>query len=707
MIKTVFRVPVFRYSLIVLLISCLCGLTFYFSIQYNRAQKLREDVDRLVTIRENSAQIDSCILTLYSADNDSRLYSVTGNIQYLKQFVKQVKEVDSIFDLIIADSFSNSPTSEKISHLLESKRAKTNDYLRLRRLSDSLIASLILNPIPLNKDRALNNPDRSFQEPLRNDTAAEPKRKKLLGRIADAFSRSKPAKAGQITTPQAESAKTDTIYIAGGTANRYNSNNRKLIAANTGMRNKEREMLFVNSGIIQELIVVLKRYKNEEQNYVALNKKELRSTLHKVFSGFSELSLLTGTILVLLLVTLLYNLWKVFRHQRRMVKHGAEASRVATEKSTFLANMSHEIRTPLNSIVGFAEQLEQSQLNTQQSGQIKAVRSSADMLLSVVNQVLDFSKYETGKMNFDQDSFRLNNVVTEVRRAMNVLAEQKQLTLTTELLYDEEICLSGDAFRLRQVLMNLIGNAIKFTNSGKVALKVWTTLIDDYTHKLHVVVEDTGIGINPTQLPFIFKEFTQAGSNQKQNRSGTGLGLAISKSIVELQGGEITAQSEAGKGSVFAFTIPFQLGENVALKNETEFNEEEIRAFLKNKRILLAEDNSINVLLAKTILHKWDINCEVAYNGKEALSLFEKNTYDLVLTDIQMPEMGGVELASRIRQTTDQEKAKIPILAITANVTKEDHVYYLGNGINEIALKPFFEKELIDKIGSVLKSFIN
>lgn len=228
--------------------------------------------------------------------------------------------------------------------------------------------------------------------------------------------------------------------------------------------------------------------------------------------------------------------------------------------------------------------------------------------------------------------------------------------------------------------------------------------LPDSATALHVAVIDTGIGISAQHLPTIFKEFTQVVVGGKQSRGGTGLGLTISKSIIELQGGGITVESEPDKGSAFIFQIPFALSESNDQILMGDFDETSARMLLRNKHVLLAEDNIINVLLATTMLKKWNMNYNVAYNGREAFSLFGKINFDLVMTDIQMPEMDGVELAAKIRSASDLEKVNTPILAITANVTKEDHQTYFSSGIDAIELKPFFEKELIDKIDSLLKN---
>lgn len=698
MIKAVFKTPVFRYGLIVLLISSLSLITFYLYAKYKRSQQLRAGVYKLMSIRENTSQIDDCILILFSADNDSRLYGATRDPRYFQRFVTQIKEVDALLDrLTVADERPIQSSSVKISTLIDSKTAMTRDYLALRHRADSLIALSHQKIASIQKNMPAVKVVNFKPTKTVVDTIITPKKKSFMGRVFGVFSKKKAADTmlqlanADVVAPIATKPVTPVNYY------------KKLYTANAQMQDKEREALLVNSGIIQELIAVMRVYKNQEQKYLASKKNELSGNIDVIFAGVSQLSYLTIVLSALLLGTLLYNLWQIFRHDRRVIAYSEAASRLAQEKSAFLANMSHEIRTPLNSIRGFSELLEKSPLNAEQIVQIRAVRSSADMLLNVVNQVLDLSKYETGKMQFDSSSFLVNKLVTDVSYSMRVLAEQKGLKLKSEFNYDKELYLCGDAFRLRQVVMNLIGNAIKFTKAGEVSLRVWITDEDDIQN-LHVAVQDTGVGIAEAELPFIFKEFTQAGTDRKQQLAGTGLGLAISKSIVEQQGGEISVTSELGKGSVFTFNIPFKRAEIIELDGDAKFDEKEMGIALQNKRILLAEDNSMNVMLAKTILRKWKMICDVAYNGREALHLFEKNDYDLILTDIHMPEMDGVELTTRVRRIENKEKSNTPILALTASAMKEEHDLYLGCGINAIASKPFLEKELIYKINAVMNA---
>lgn len=394
---------------------------------------------------------------------------------------------------------------------------------------------------------------------------------------------------------------------------------------------------------------------------------------------------------------ILYNLWKVHKNENELISSSQKASQYAIAKSRFLANMSHEIRTPLNSIIGFSEQLGQSKLNANQTEQLTAIRNSSMLLLDLVNDILDFSKYEAYKVNFDKMPFSPIDAINEVVNSIGIQVSQKNVDLKTEIAFKNTICFSGDSRRLKQVLMNLLSNAIKFTQEGSVTLKADVFSLSKKHGVLHVKIIDTGIGISEKDLNTIFDEFAQVSysSNQLKHR-GTGLGLAICKKIVEFQEGELKVVSELGKGSTFSFSISYEFCNEKALERRT--NTPIDTSSLVDKRILIVDDNKMNILLAETLISKHEMITDIAYDGKEAFELFEKNKYDLVLTDIQMPMMNGLELSKAIRSSTDYTKKNIPILGVTANVLSENRELYLDSGMNDLVLKPFSENELIEKI---------
>lgn len=383
---------------------------------------------------------------------------------------------------------------------------------------------------------------------------------------------------------------------------------------------------------------------------------------------------------------ILYYLIKIYQDENTLIEF-------VEIKHKILTNMSHEFRTPLNSVIGFSEQLGQSKLNDTQTEQLMAIRSSSIIMLDLVNDILNLSKYEMYKINFNRIPFAPFEIIGEVINGIVIQANQKDIELKSEISFKNSICFIGDSLRLKQVVINLLSNAIKFTEKGSVILKSDIVIVGKKRALLKVQIIDTGIGIEAKDLDRIFDEY--------YSQKGTGLGLAISKKIVELQEGEIKVISELGKGSTFSFSIPYEIGDGKDLKNECPTINH--TSNLVGKRILLADDHKMNVLLTQTIINKYKMLIHIAYDGEQALELFQKNEYDLVLTDIQMPIMNGVELSKAIRLRGNAMKQNIPILGITANVLIEDRELYLGAGMNDLVLKPFSENELIEKIASQLK----
>ncbi len=711
MIKVARKIPVLRYFLIISLFSGLFICSLYLYLHYKKAKALRSSIESLITERENSSLIDSCIISLYSADNNSRLYTITGNKAYLTKFSKDIGKISDVITKIKFNSKNIADTApDKFKNLMKEKAEKTGNYIKLRLLIDSLIKS----SMTINRSLAQIN-----QKPSKTVVKIEHKvtvdtikntdvktKKKLLGRIFAAFS-----KKEQQTKPllvKDTITQSTTTTNAGTGSNRYAIDNyyKKLYDVNNRLRTNERQILIINNNLIEEIISSLRLYKSVEQLYVKKSKQELQGNLSNVYAEFKEVSTMSFIFLITLLTLVFYNIWKIYRNEKDIIYYSDKAEQYADSKSRFLAGMSHEIRTPLNSVIGFSEQLGQGHLEPVQREQIDAIRNSSEMLLELVNEILDFSKYETGKMGFDSAPFMLAHAFDDVFTSMNIHAHKKKLFLENDIHLDDAICCEGDKMRLKQVIMNLLGNAIKFTIKGKVTLSARIEQHkDDDDLLLKVAVTDTGLGIDKNDLPHIFEEFSQVAGAQKATRhKGTGLGLAICKKIVELQGGHIHVTSTVGEGSAFSFELPLkrcEIDERVIAQTMTD----EVMAELVNGRhVLFAEDNHLNVLLGTTILKKWKINYDVAINGHDAVMLFEQNKYDLVLTDIQMPELSGLEVTQIIRNSKNPYKSNVPILALTANVMKEDRDLYLNSGMSDVVLKPFREKDLIEKIALALQN---
>lgn len=367
-------------------------------------------------------------------------------------------------------------------------------------------------------------------------------------------------------------------------------------------------------------------------------------------------------------------------------------------KNIFVANMSHEIRTPLNGILGFLHLLETTELNEEQKDYLKEIKNSSEILLTTLNDILDFSKAEANKITLEQVSFSLKGLMKNL-----ILIAKANSKKNVEILseFDENLPenVIGDGVRLRQVLFNLLNNSKKFTEKGYIKISAEVVEKDNDDVKILFKVSDTGIGIPEEKRKKVFEEFTQADDSTTRKYGGTGLGLAICNKMIALMGGELKLESEVGKGSTFYFTLPFKISEN--LENEDTNCLEEI--LVKSAKILVAEDNPTNQKLIKNLLKKLGLECEIASDGKEALDLFMKNKYDLILLDCQMPVMDGYETTIMIRE--HEKKYNItstPILALTANAFSSDKEKCLSVEMNDVITKPIKVDDLIHKLNKYI-----
>ncbi|MCP4700258.1 MAG: response regulator [Gammaproteobacteria bacterium] len=376
-----------------------------------------------------------------------------------------------------------------------------------------------------------------------------------------------------------------------------------------------------------------------------------------------------------------------------IAKDAAEAA--ARAKSNFLANMSHEIRTPMNSVLGFLSLvLEDSALSEVQRGYLATANNSARMLLELINSILDLSKFESGKLALEERPFNLAQMLEDILATMKIKAQEKGLTLTLDIHPHLRGNFIGDSFRLRQILTNLIINAIKFTEKGSVKVTGYW----DRKEFLHFAIADTGIGISSENIERIFESFTQADSSTSRRFGGTGLGTTISKQLVCLMGGRIRVESEVGKGSTFHFTVRMQPTESEAYDPSDEwqdfFSEFSLPESWHRFHILLAEDIETNIILARIRLQRQGHSVVMARNGLEAVEKFQRGGIELILMDIHMPEMDGLEAVHIIREIEKKQGGHVPIIATTASVMKEERKKYLEEGIDAIIGKPINFAEL-------------
>jgi PAS domain S-box-containing protein len=386
------------------------------------------------------------------------------------------------------------------------------------------------------------------------------------------------------------------------------------------------------------------------------------------------------------------------KQEQELIIAKTKAEEASQAKERFLANVSHEIRTPMNAILGMTRLLQKTGLTPKQATYHEAIKASADNLLVIINDILDISRIEAGKIVIDKVGFDLYRLVRHLCTSIRYRAEEKGIGLFYEVDKRINPVLIGDPVRLNQILLNLVNNAIKFTNQGSVEIECNLVGVTEDTNLIEFKVVDTGKGIAEDKLNLIFESFTQEDESITREYGGTGLGLSISKQLVEIFGGELRVQSRRSTGTTFYFTLEFNVGieKDLIRRKETEKEEGD----LIGVRVLLAEDHDINQFLATTILEEWGATVEVAENGKEAIRKITGNTYDVVLMDIQMPIMGGIEATKIIR---NQFKLDVPIVALTANAIKGDRDKYLNAGMNDYVSKPFEPAELFRSISGLVK----
>ncbi len=687
-------------------------ITFLFrnSIIQRSGQKV---LVRALNELENNRQLsklDTVTLSLQVAENNFRMYTTLWKPLY---FVRYNREIQSVSTILagLRDENSGEIANDIIGDL-KNKDKQVLFYSAIKKLTDSITnINLQLNVDKINNDfqQVKSFPAPVLKKVVKEEIKATPglKRKKLLQRLKSAILN----QPQTVDTAKIKKTETLTYEPVDSMADAYNQKQLERVIAfykklledqkkyHAKLTKREQAILALNEQIFNSIKLLFKEYKDnftlsEASRKIAL-KNKAESSLDRIdWSG--KLNFLISLLAYLGIIFLLY---KLYRAYSKVIVANSMAAEQVVSKSRFFTNISHEMRTPLNAIIGVSEQLKSTPLNEDQRAMSKLLDTSSSMLLSAVNEVLDFSRLETRKLSLAKTPFRYKRILKEVADTTKVLADQKKLVL--ELFQDEapDLLLDGDPYRLKQIITNLTANAIKFTDKGKVSIKVNLKIVDDKNALLLIKVMDTGIGISPENIPLIFNEFSQViDSKRKDWQKGSGLGLTISKKLVDLHKGKINVESAVGKGTTFNVELPFRIAAEEEENLEAQKEHMIVSDRFKDIHILIVDDSDMNLLVIKMIFKKHGISYHTAKNGADAIEFVAGNKCDMILTDIQMPEMDGIELTKRIRGLDNPKKAKLPIIAITGQVNLEAHDAYLSAGLNDYIIKPFTEMELIEKI---------
>ena len=671
----------------VLVLSAL-GVASY--ISYQSFEELTNAVNTLSAPDSTLEQIDHMLVTITQTENALQEYTISKSPEKLKAYYKHVDRIGQNASLLKEQSDSTEKNVDSILNLIDAKLVSMEKFMTISKQRNKFDFY----------DKALKELEQGRKQlPSQSQDSIhfleDAQRKKsvvsLYPRLRDLFGYQKSTPSVQeVSELPADSVK----KILRQVRNQQAAQQRRL-------DKKELAYLENNAQVMGSIHEMLDQLKHRQQANYRTRSVRAKASIEDALIRIGVILLVALFSAITIVYLILADITRSDFYKRRLLAAKSRAEKLARVKEDFLANMSHEIRTPLTAILGFAEQLRYTSLDFRQQEYLQSLDASSQHLLALVNDVLDFSKIEAGGLSLEQVPFHVLEAVEEVQYALLPQAEKKGLTLRIEANEEQVDYVEGDAFRLKQILYNLISNAIKFTHEGEVVIGLQMAPHATNEAKAILEVRDTGIGIATEKLDSVFQVFSQSDASTTRKYGGTGLGLSICKRLVEMQGGTIGVKSAPNEGSVFRVALPYLLSQEPETEAVEEILGGPVDTFFRGQALVI-DDQPLNNKLLELSLKDKGIRAVSATSGRTGLALLQQQRFDIIFCDLHMPEMDGKQVIQAMMQNDSVVSRSIPIIAFTADVLPQERAQYEALGVKGFLFKPFSHRDLYDLLSAHL-----
>lgn len=667
--KITFRIKIFLISFVILLLIGTLGFVAYYKFS-----NVVGEVSEATKTDRSIALAKEILSDLTIAENKVKSYTLTRDEAYVHQFDSIAVNVEEKIVLLYSGVKNSVATSDDMDTLIDKVHHKFDILSSLLTLQNEFRVQEAFGKI----EEKLDQKEATSDTNLKNEKT----RFKL-------FKRKEQKASTEEDLSTIKSLKQDIKSVS-----KLETHKEQMLL------DRELELIEEDARVTKQIGILLRHFEKEEIKRIDQRADMVKGEVQTIKILIAVVCVVTSLFLLMMIYTIINYVRSNNRYLRMIKKAKRESEQLTRAKERFIATISHELRTPMNSIVGFTEQIAQGPLTKLQKAQIEIVKKASEHLLQLINEFLDFSRLQENKLKLSKEPFKTSSVINEVVDISSSIASTKGLILETELGKNTDEIVLGDAFRLRQILLNIIGNAIKFTPKGSVKIFAHSEKINETKIVLHVIVKDTGIGIEKSKLNSIFDVFEQESSSISSEFGGSGLGLSITKRLVELHNGDIQIESKKREGTTVEIKLPYELGDFLQLQEAPK--KKIIMEDLKGLNFLIVDDEKYNRDLLKAILRKWMVNVYELEDGEKVAEFVENNHIDLILMDVRMPLVSGIEATISVRGLRN-DQSETPIILLTAAVTEEEKVTYLASGVDIVLAKPFLEAQLLESVLLILK----